>query len=256
MQSFNTFGGMHLKSYLELSYFWSTWYRDSLIKLTIHVILRQALQADIDGFRDNLTHLSKLSDPLIKHMDNATIIRITSRETALSQRHLHTQQTLSKHARMLQSERTRHSRFEAAYEVINDFLTDAQGILGDEDPNRSADEDQIRGKIEQLKAVTTEFGHQQKRLDDLNDIGYRLALKEAETKRLKALNRCWHSLLADSTERYKIMQSHLLLQQGFNDKCEEWMVFLARVEKDLAADLVGNHEALLAQQKAFEVSLP
>jgi len=188
-------------------------------------------------------------------MDNATIIRITSRETALSQRHLHMQQTLSKHARTLQSARTRHSRFETTYEVIETFLAEAQTILEDEDPNRSADEDQLRSRIDQLKAVTTEFSNQQKRLDDLNDIGYRVALKEAETRRLKALNRRWHSLLADSTERYKTMQSHLLLQQGFNDKCEEWMVFLARVEKDLAADLVGNHEALLAQQKAFEVSV-
>ena len=80
-------------------------------------------------------------------------------------------------------------------------------------------------------------------------------LKETETRRLRELNRRWHALLADSTERYKTMQSHLLLQQGFNDKCEEWMVFLARVEKDLAAELVGNHDALLAQQKAFEVRI-
>ena len=110
-------------------------------------------------------------------MDNATIIRITSRETALGQRHLHAQQTLSKHARMLESEHKRYSIFEAAYEIVDEFLVEARAILDDEDPNRSSDEDLIRGRIDQLKAVTTEFGHQQKRVDDLNDLGYRLALQ-------------------------------------------------------------------------------
>jgi len=48
------------------------------------------------------------------------------------------------------------------------------------------------------------------------------------------------------------MQSYLLLQQNFNQKCEEWMGFLAQVEADLAADIAGNYDSLLQQQHAYD----
>ena len=63
----------------------------------------------------------------------------------------------------------------------------------------------------------------------------------------------WNTLSSDASERQRTLQASLLQQQNFNDKCEEWMLYLAQVEKDLAAPVAGNYPELLEQQTAFEV---
>ena len=208
----------------------------------------------MDRFRDNLAGLSKVSDQLTKSMDNATIIRLTSRETMLSQRLLNMQQALSKHIHHLQAGVAKHTRFMNTYKTVDGFLSDVGTVLGEDDPMKSSDEDMIRGRIGQLKDTTMRFTQRQTDLDHLNHTGFRLPLSDDDSGRLRQLNHRWHNLCSDTTERYKRMQSYLLLQQDFNQKCEEWMSFLAQVEADLAADIAGSYDALHQQQHAYDVS--
>ena len=215
----------------------------------------QIAQQDVDNFGGQLTSLSQLSDQLTPHMDNATIIQITARETALGQRLLNMQQALARHLQSLQDDLDKHSRFDSAFTNVDGFLAQADDILCSEDPNKSAEEPSIRERLDQFKNLAGQFTERQPDLETVNLIGYRLPLNEADSQRMRQLNQRWYNLAADTAERYKTMQSHLLLQQDFNQKCEEWMLFLAQVEKDLATDIAGNYESLLEQQQAYEVSL-
>ena len=213
----------------------------------------QALQTELSAYRDNLQDLTSCSSPLFKSMDNATIIHITSRETALNQSLVHLIQTLTKHQQSLSSDLTRHSRLDFAYDTVETFLKEVDGTLRAEDPNKSADETQLRERLGLLRAVSCQFSHRQVDLDALNHIGYRTPLAEEKSRQLRELNRRWHQALSDTTERYKMLRSHLLLQQDFNQKCEDWLVFLAQVEKDLNTDIAGSYEGVLKQQQAYEV---
>ena len=58
---------------------------------------------------------------------------------------------------------------------------------------------------------------------------------------------------SETAERQRALQTYLLQQQNFNEKLEEWMLYLAQVEKDLAAPIAGNYPQLVEQQAAFEV---
>lgn len=49
------------------------------------------------------------------------------------------------------------------------------------------------------------------------------------------------------------LQSVLLQQQSFLQKCETWMDFLSQTEQKLAAEISGNYESLLEQQRDHEV---
>lgn len=52
------------------------------------------------------------------------------------------------------------------------------------------------------------------------------------------------------------LQSFLLQQQTFLEKCETWMEFLVQTEENLAVEISGNYQSLMEQQKAHEVRVP
>lgn len=127
-------------------------------------------------------------------------------------------------------------------------------------------------------------------LERLNELGYRLPLNDAEIKRMQNLNRSWSTASGQTTERFRYeaanlkktflkvhlqcpslqlclkyplyvwcmvtsskLQSFLLQQQTFLEKCETWMEFLVQTEENLAVEISGNYQSLIEQQKAHEV---
>uniref|UniRef100_A0A4W5LNC2 Uncharacterized protein n=1 Tax=Hucho hucho TaxID=62062 RepID=A0A4W5LNC2_9TELE len=87
-------------------------------------------------------------------------------------------------------------------------------------------------------------------LERLNELGYRLPLNDTEIKRMQNLNRSWSSANAQTTERFSKLQSFLLQQQTFLEKCETWMEFLVQTEEKLAVGISGNYQSLIEQQRA------
>lgn len=49
------------------------------------------------------------------------------------------------------------------------------------------------------------------------------------------------------------LQSVMLQQQSFLQKCETWMEFLTQTEQKLTAEISGNYQSLLEQQRDHEV---
>lgn len=49
------------------------------------------------------------------------------------------------------------------------------------------------------------------------------------------------------------LQAVLLQQQSFLQKCEAWMDFMSQTEQKLAAEISGNYQSLLEQQRDHEV---
>lgn len=49
------------------------------------------------------------------------------------------------------------------------------------------------------------------------------------------------------------LQAVLLQQQSFLQKCEAWMDFLSQTEQKLTAEISGNYQSLLEQQRDHEV---
>ena len=211
------------------------------------------LQSDLNTFRDTLLQLGRQSDQLTPHMDNATVIHITSRESALSQRLQNLQLALSRYNHSTQSEASRHTKFEDAYDIVNSFLAEADSSLGVVDPDKSSHESDIRSRLGELKDLTKSFRRRQAALELLNEMGYRLPLSGNNAQRLRDLNHRWQQLSYDALERYKALQGELLEHEDFNTKCEEWSDFLSQVERDLATDIAGNMEDLRNQQQVLEV---
>ena len=153
----------------------------------------------------------------------------------------------------MSSELSKQSKFDDSARALELFLDSVQTMLEPEDPNKSSDESVIRDRLDELKDACRQMRLKQQDLDSLNDLGYRLPLNKEDADRLHVVNNRWLDLSSEATERQRALQSCLLHQQNFNDKLEEWMLYLAQVEKDLAAPIAGNYPKLLEQQAAFEV---
>lgn len=214
----------------------------------------QALQKDLDQFQAQLAALYRVGEDVTKNMDPSSIVSITSKLSNLEQRLLTLRQKLGKHVQSLQGDLSQQRRFQEAFENVQAFVSQAQRILGIEDPNRSADAQALSDRLEHLKELLAQFNDNSTKLDALNDLGYRLALNETSAADLQDLNHKWHDLFAETKERCKTLQGMLLVQQDFTSKCDTWMTFLAQTEADLSTEIAGNLIDLLAQQKKCEVS--
>ncbi|XP_041353316.1 nesprin-1-like isoform X4 [Gigantopelta aegis] len=210
------------------------------------------LQMELDNVQTQVSDLYRLSDELAQHMDTSTIAILTSRQTLLEQRLMNLRQMLSTQSDTLKQDMSQLSHFSEVFDFINNFLTYAENILGAEDPNKSADESDLRSRMDQLKDLLSQFNTNSDRLDGLNGLGYRLALCDGDANRLSDLNHRWYNLYGECKERCRTLQGNMLVQQDFTEKCESWMTFLAQTEQDLALEIGDNLADLLDQQRKCE----
>ena len=220
----------------------------------------KALDCDISRYRDNIIRLGHISDEMTPHMDNATVVLLTSREGTLTQRLSSLQQTLATFTHTAQADSSRQGKFNEAYQLVSAFLDDVKSALARPDPvsgrggGSGATEQQIRMRVNELKHLSSQFGRKHASLDLLNEIAFRLSLNDANSQRLRTLNAQWAEVAAEAARRHERVQATLLSHEDFDAKLEDWGDFMRQTERDLAADVATNHAALRQQQQAFAVS--
>lgn len=186
-------------------------------------------------------------------MDNSSIVNLTSRLSALEQRVMALRQILSKQVEALQGDLSQRQRFKALFDSVSAFVRRASQTLSETHLPKSSETLVLQSRHEKLKLLTSEFADNMTELDNLNDLGYRLALDETSANNLRELNHKWHELYSDAKEKSKDIQGALLTQQDFTGKCDTWMTFLAETEQDLSVDIGGNLPELINQLRKCEV---
>ncbi|RUS76916.1 hypothetical protein EGW08_015319, partial [Elysia chlorotica] len=212
----------------------------------------KSLQQELDTAQSQLAELYRLSDQLAGTMDPSSIAALTARQSVLDQRMMALRQVLQQHLAALSEDLSMLDQFNQAFQVVEKFLTYADQILAPADPGKSDEESLLQSRMGQLRQLLLLFNTNYVKLDDVNDLGYRLALKDADAKRLLNLNHRWQDLYEDANERSRSLQGHLLVQQDFTAKCEAWMTFLAHTETELAREIKGNLRDLQEQLRGCE----
>lgn len=213
----------------------------------------QALQTEVQDLLQSLAQLEQNSEKITSHLDPTSQFQFTSQQSQLRHKLQTMLHDLDSSAKQLQADSDKYKQFKKSYKLLDGFLTQAADTLKAEDPNKSAEEEQLRPRLEQLKDLSVQFSQHSPEYNRLNDLGRYLPLSEADARRLETVNDRWQQLYNDVNQRCKALQSHLLLQQDFHSKCEQWLIFLAQVEKALSADIATTYDGLLDQQRAFEV---
>uniref|UniRef100_UPI003AAF302D nesprin-1-like n=1 Tax=Centroberyx gerrardi TaxID=166262 RepID=UPI003AAF302D len=201
----------------------------------------------------SLQVLQELGDQLKQQVDTSAASAIQSDHLSLTQRLAAVEQALTRQLTTLQTGVQDYETFNDQLDCLGCWIVEAEEALKVQDPNGSTDLSIIQDRMEELKRLMLKFSSMAPELERLNELGYRLPLNDSEIKRMQNLNRSWSSASAQTTERFSKLQSFLLQQQTFLEKCETWMEFLVQTEENLAVEISGNYQSLMEQQKAHEL---
>ncbi|XP_029114386.1 nesprin-1 isoform X5 [Scleropages formosus] len=201
----------------------------------------------------SLQVLHELGEQLKQQVDASAVAAIQSDRLSLSQRLATVEQTLGRQQTVLKAGVQDYERFSEQLDSLDRWITEAEGVLKEPDPNCSSDLSTIQDRMKELKGQMLKFSNMAPDLERLNELGYRLPLSDKEIKRMQSLNRSWSITSIQTTERFSKLQAFLLQQQTFLEKCETWMEFLVQTEEKLAVEISGNYQSLMEQQKAHEL---
>ncbi|XP_030070635.1 nesprin-2 [Microcaecilia unicolor] len=90
-------------------------------------------------------------------------------------------------------------------------------------------------------------------IENLNEKSFRLPLSDISTKALQNLNRQWTQKIATALERCSELQRIQIEKMNFDQKYENWMKFLKKMEDGLSVDIAGKFEVLQQQQMICEM---
>ncbi|KAM4679141.1 nesprin-1 isoform 4-T5 [Amazona ochrocephala] len=208
---------------------------------------------DLKTAWESLIVLQELGEELKSQVEASAAAAIQSDHLSLNQNLSTLEQALRKQQAVLQAGVLDYQTFAKNLQVLEARVTEAEEILKGQDPSHSSDLSAIQRRMEELKSQMLKFSSMAPDLDRLNELGYRLPLNDKEIKRMQNLNRHWSQISSQITERFSKLQSFLLRQQTFLEKCETWMDLLVQTEQKLAAEISGNYQSLLEQQRAHEL---
>ncbi|XP_071405405.1 nesprin-1 isoform X2 [Pithys albifrons albifrons] len=208
---------------------------------------------DLKTAQESLVVLQELGEELKSQVEASAAAAIQSDYLSLNQNLSILEQSLYKQQAVLQAGVLDYQTFAKNLEVLESWIREAEEILKEQDPSHSSDLSAIQNRMEQLKNQMLKFSSMAPDLDCLNELGYKLPLNDKEIKRMQNLNRHWSLISSQTMERFSKLQSFLLQQQTFLEKCETWMDLLVQTEQKLAAEISGNYQSLLEQQRAHEL---
>ncbi|XP_032356678.1 nesprin-1 isoform X1 [Etheostoma spectabile] len=201
----------------------------------------------------SLQVLQQLGDQLKQQVDTSAASAIQSDHLSLTQRLAAVEQALTRQLTTLQTGVQDYETFNDQLDSLGCWIVEAEEALKVHDPNGSTDPTVLLDRMQELKRLMLKFSSMAPELERLNELGYRLPLNDSEIKRMQNLNRSWSTTSAQATERFSKLQSFLLQQQTFLEKCETWMEFLVQTEENLTVEISGNYQSLMEQQKAHEL---
>ncbi|XP_043075052.1 nesprin-1 isoform X1 [Puntigrus tetrazona] len=200
-----------------------------------------------------LQQLDEFSEQLRQQVDPSAMTTFHTDHLSLTQRLATVGHTLQRQQSLLEAGMKDYERFSKELHSLSHWSEEAEKVLKEPDPIGSPDMSSVQEHMEKLKTQMLKLSSLSPDLDRLNELGYQLPLNDNEIKRLQNLNRSWSSNSARTTERFSKLQALVLQRQTFLEKCDAWMTFLTQTEEKLAAEISGNYQSLLDQQREHEL---
>uniref|UniRef100_A0A8C2KL13 Spectrin repeat containing, nuclear envelope 1a n=1 Tax=Cyprinus carpio TaxID=7962 RepID=A0A8C2KL13_CYPCA len=200
-----------------------------------------------------LQQLDEFSEQLRQQVDPSAMTTFHTDHLSLTQRLATVGHALQRQHALLEAGVRNYERFSKELHSLSHWSEEAEKVLKEPDPIGSPDISSVQEHMEKLKTQMLKLSSLSPDLERLNELGYQLPLNDNEIKHLQNLNRSWSSNSAHTIERFSKLQSLVLQRQSFLEKCDAWMTFLTQIEEKLAADISGNYQSLLDQQREHEL---
>ncbi|XP_028253699.1 nesprin-1 [Parambassis ranga] len=208
---------------------------------------------DQDSVQQSLQQLQALGEQLKSQVDASSWASLQSDHLSLTHRLATLEHALHRQREVLQSGFQACEGFREQLDTLICKAEEAEEVLKESDPVGSPELTVVQTRMEKLKVHLLKLSSLSPDLERVNELVYRLPVSDRDVQQLQSLNRSWATHSAHLTERFSKLQSMVLQQQSFLQKCETWMDFLSQTEKKLAAEISGNYQSLLDQQRDHEL---
>uniref|UniRef100_A0A3Q3Q2J9 KASH domain-containing protein n=1 Tax=Monopterus albus TaxID=43700 RepID=A0A3Q3Q2J9_MONAL len=208
---------------------------------------------DQASVQQSLQQLQTLGEQLKSQVDASTSAAIQSDHLSLTHRLATMEHALHRQQEVLQSGAQACEGFREQLETLIHKATEAEEVLKEPDSVGSPELIVVQTHMEKLKVHLLKLSSLSPDLERVNELVYKLPVSDKDVKRLQSLNRAWAAHSAHLSERFSKLQAVLLQQQSFLQKCEAWMDFLSETEQKLTAEISGNYQSLLEQQRDHEL---
>ncbi|XP_071335456.1 nesprin-1 isoform X2 [Trachinotus anak] len=212
-----------------------------------------ACLGDQASVQESLQQLQALGEQLKSQVDASSSAALQSDHLSLTHRLATLEHALHRQQEVLQSGSQACDGFREQLDTLIRMAEEAEEVLKESDSVGSPDLHVIQTRMERLKVHLLKLSSLSPDLERVNELVYRLPVSDRDVKQLQSLNRAWAAHCAHLTERFSKLQAVLLQQQSFLQKCEAWMDFLSQTEQKLAAEISGNYQSLLEQQRDHEL---
>lgn len=147
-----------------------------------------------------------------------------------------------------------HADFRRACDDAERILTRASATLQEASRVDADDISALAAVVTRLDDTIEQLVSARSTLDAASRLAHSLPHEASESDRVGLLNSKCRDLLCQARDQCKIARRRLLTCRGIEDKCNDWLEFILRVEQSLNEPLAGNCEALVAQKQAVSVS--
>ncbi|KAG7239212.1 hypothetical protein INR49_029965 [Caranx melampygus] len=212
-----------------------------------------ACLGDQASVQDSLQQLQSLGEQLKSQVDASSSAALQSDHLSLTHRLATLEHALHRQQEVLQSGSQACDGFREQLDRLMRKAEEAEEVLKECDSVGSPELHVVQARMEKLKVHLLKLSSLSPDLERVNELVYRQPVSDKDVKQLQSLNRAWAAHCAHLTERFSKLQAVVLQQQSFLQKCEAWMDFLSQTEKKLAAEISGNYQSLLEQQRDHEL---
>ncbi|XP_063764618.1 nesprin-2-like isoform X1 [Eleginops maclovinus] len=219
--------------------------QDTVEQLTVRTHSAQSLLERTETLQSDLEGVLKASKDLTGHLDPSAASLVQSESRLLSRGVQQLSQIVTRKLGQLQEELRRLQEFESVLESLEGNLQLWQERLEVVSPTAE------QSFLLELSGLSAD-------LDVLNEQSCSLTFGDAAARRLQHLNHRWTETSARAEEACSELQTEALRWQSFEQKCENWMSFLQRMEDSLAVDVAGSYIGLrqqLCTHKRFQAEL-
>ncbi|XP_039981881.1 nesprin-1-like isoform X4 [Xiphias gladius] len=203
--------------------------------------------------QESLQQLQDLGEQLKSQVDASSSAALQSDHLSLTHRLATLEHALHRQQEVLQSGSQACDGFRDQLNALICKAEEAEEVLKESDSVGSSELNVVQTRMEKLKVHLLKLSSLSPDLERVNELVYRLPVSDRDVKQLQSLNRAWAAHCAHLTERFSKLQAVLLQQQSFLQKCEAWMDFLSQTEQKLTAEISGNYQSLLEQQRDHEL---
>ena len=213
-------------------------------------VIYKVVKDELIQLKKKLAQLDDVAQQLSPLLDPVASASVGDSKATLDRRVDNLQSRLWLECDRLESTMDEQSKFTEKCRVIETFL---KTLPSEEIKPSAVSIPAAQRNVTAAKEVLVTVENMQPEMTRLNELGREVSVSDDEIRKLAALNERWETICREKDEDVKRQEQLLIQVEQFTERCDQWTLFVSRIETDLQPQPMSSYESLLDRQQKIEV---